>query len=438
MKYGDSARFTITHVDRKGRGCGKVNDRPACTHFTVPGEEVEGTLMKRRKGIRLFRNTRIITPSPHRITPRCAFAGTCGGCAWQQFDYTLQLDLKKTLINDAFASHDVPAKIEHVEACPEIFNYRNRMDYCIGPERQIGLKEPGRWNAYVDLTECHLLSEDATRLLNAFRDWFSASGLEPWHPKRHEGFGRYLVIREGKNTGKRMVTFVTAAGEIKDTAGLVTSLSPHATTIYQGINPTITDVSHATTLNLLHGDALLEERIGDLTFEIHPNAFFQTNSLMAARLVEAVNVHVRDRNTERLLDLYCGVGLLGLSAAKYVREVLGVEIEPSAIAMAKANAESNGITNATFFAEKAEQHVWEERTPDTVIVDPSRAGLHPKVIATLLTRKPKTLIYVSCNHEAFAREWESLRNAYTLAHVRAFDLFPHSPHVELVSLLTAK
>lgn len=438
MKYGDSAQFTITHVDRKGRGCGTVNDRPACMHFTVPGEEVEGTLVKRRKGVRLFRNERIVTPSPHRITPRCAFSGTCGGCAWQQFDYALQLELKAGLVNDAFASHDVPARIEHVEACPEIFYYRNRMDYCIGPEGQIGLKEPGRWNAYVDLTECHLLSEDATRLLNAFRAWFRTSGLEPWHPKRHEGFGRYLVIREGKNTGKRMVTFVTAEGSIGDTQGLVAALAPYATTIYHGINPTITDVSHATTLNLLHGEALLEERIGDLTFAIHPNAFFQTNSLMAGRLVDAVSRHIRERKAVRVLDLYCGVGLLGLSVAKDVRDVIGVEIEPTTIDMAKANADRNGITNASFFAQKAERHVWEDLTPDTVIIDPPRAGLHPTVIATLRERKPKTLIYVSCNPDAFAREWGSLRDAYTLAQVQAFDLFPHSPHVELVSLLNAK
>lgn len=438
MKYGESARFTITHVDRKGRGCGKVNDRPACTYFTVPGEEVEGTLIKRRKGVRLFRNERVITPSQHRITPRCAFSGICGGCAWQQFDYALQLELKKGLINESFASHDVPARIEKVEACPDIFNYRNRMDHCIGPEGQIGLKEPGRWNTYIDLTECHLLSEDATRLLNAFRDWFNASGLEPWNPKRHEGFGRYLVIREGKNTGKRMVTFVTSEGRIKDTEGLIDALAPYATTIYHGINPTITDVSRATTLDLLHGDILLEERIGGLTFMIHPNAFFQTNSLMAARLAETVSAHVHGRKTDTLLDLYCGVGFLGLSAAKDVREVIGVEIEPTAIDMAKANADRNGITNASFFAGKAERHVWEDSTPDTVILDPSRAGLHPKVIATLLEKKPKTVIYVSCNHDAFAREWGSLRDIYTLEHVQALDLFPHSPHMELVSLLIAK
>jgi 23S rRNA (uracil-5-)-methyltransferase RumA len=256
--------------------------------------------------------------------------------------------------------------------------------------------------------------------------------------KKHTGYGRYLVIREGKFTNQRMVMFVTAAGELPAPEKLVAALGDLATTVYHGVNPTITDLSIADELTLLSGAPLLEEKIDGKTFSIHPNSFFQTNSAMAEALVHKVREFIGENKPEVLLDLYCGVGLFGICLAGDAKRVVGVEIDPKAIEMARANATRNGLTNAEYFAAKTESLIWENENPDTVIIDPPRAGLHPDVVKTLLSRKPKRLIYVSCNYESFCREWAELSKEYKIERLEALDLFPHSPHVETVALLTLK
>jgi 23S rRNA (uracil1939-C5)-methyltransferase len=312
------------------------------------------------------------------------------------------------------------------------------MDFCVGWRGEIGLKEAGRWNAYVDLTDCRLISEDGVRALLAAKDWAKANAIAPWDAKKHTGYLRYVVIREGVNTGKRMVTVVTSPGDLPDAAGLLARLTPLVTTVYHGVNSGIADLSTSESLTLLRGEELLEERVAGRRFLIHPNAFFQTNTIMAERLVAEVRACLGDTRPAALLDLYCGTGLFGICLADLAERVFGVEIEPSAVEAARRNAALNGLENTRFETAKAEDLIWKDERPEAVVIDPPRVGLHPKVIETLLTNRPPTIIYVSCNYESFARDWQSLKEAYRLERAAAFDLFPHTPHVECVMLLKAK
>jgi 23S rRNA (uracil-5-)-methyltransferase RumA len=438
MKFGDKAKLAITGVDKKGRGLAKLGERTACVPFAVPGEEVEATLFKRRQGDLVFQLDAVTKPSPHRITPRCAYAGKCGGCAWQQFDYAYQLELKKGLMNAAFAAAGMTETVGSVIPCPDIFHYRNRMDYCVGWKGELGLKAPGRWNAYLDLDECHLLSPDAVKAMAAFRAWMKDNGVAPWDNVKHVGYARYLVIREGKNTGERLMTVVTSDGPLPAQDELMAALTPFATTLYHGVNPTLTDLSIAERLTLLHGKPLLTEKVAGKSYDIPPNSFFQTNTVMAGALLGKVKEYLAGRRPKTLLDLYCGVGFFGIGLADAAERVIGVELDAQAIETAKSNAEKNGLTNASFTAAKAEDLDWKGSAPDTVIVDPPRVGLHAKVIETLLEEKPARIVYVSCNYESFARDWTVLKSSYRLARFDALDLFPHSPHVELVTLLERK
>ncbi len=439
MKFGDRVTFKINAVDKKGRGVGTTaTGRPMVVPFTVPGEEVEASLVARAQGKFKMRLESVMTPSPHRVQAKCRHAGKCGGCAWQQFDYEFQLGLKRGLVNDALAAAGITQRIEAVIPAVSTFYYRNRMDYGLGWKGELGLKEPGRWNTYVDLEECFLLSPESVELMRRFRAYMREAAIVPWDVKKHTGYGRYLVIREGKFTGQRMVMFVTAAGELPMPEKLVAALGDLATTVYHGVNSTVTDLSTADTLTLLSGAPLLEEKIDGKTFSVHPNAFFQTNSAMAEVLVRKVREFLGDRTPQVLLDLYCGVGLFGICLAGDAKRVVGVEIDPDAIEMARANAVRNGLTNTEYFAAKTESLVWENEEPDTVIIDPPRAGLHPDVVKTLLIRKPKRIIYVSCNYESFCREWRELSLEYKIERLEALDLFPHSPHIETVALLTLK
>ncbi len=438
MKYGQKETIAITHVDRKGRGCGEVNGRPACVDFTVPGETVEGSFVGRKKGIKKFELDAVVKASPHRIEPECPHAGHCGGCAWQHIDYAHQLEMKRDLINSALAEGEIDRRIEAVEPCPELFGYRNRMDYCVGPEGQVGLKERGRWNRYVDLDTCLLLSPQAVEVMREFKGWMRENGIEPWNVFRREGYLRYLVIREGKNTGERMVTVVTHKGEMMAQEDLVRRLAPLTTTLYHGVNPEITDLSISARIKLLHGEQFLTESVAGRKYMIHPNSFFQTNTLMAGRLLERVAGHVRASGAETVLDLYCGVGFFSIALADAVREVFGVELDDQAISMAKRNARINGVTNATFAGGAAESLIWRDRRPDLVVVDPPRAGLHPKVVETLLEERPAHIVYVSCNYTSFVRDQARLSAGYDITDLTAFDLFPHSPHAETVALLKSR
>lgn len=435
MKYGDKITLQIEKVDRKGRGLGQINGRPVGAYFCVPGETVEGTFYARKQGVKLITTEKIVRPSPYRVAAPCPYAGRCGGCLWQQFDYKHQLELKRELINRALEAGGLTERIRDVIPCPSQTYYRNRMDYCVSPKGEVGLKEPGRWNAWLDLEDCYLLSPDAVKALNAFRAYIKETGLEPWDADRQKGYVRYLVIREGKNTDQRLLTVVTSAGDFPDPDGLVKVLAPFATTIYHGVNPTVTDLSLAAKLTLLHGQPLLEEKIAGRTFRIHPNSFFQTNTLMAEKLLATVAEYLEPTRPQILLDMYCGVGFFGIGLSDRAEQVIGIELDEQAIVMARENAARNGLTNATYHAAKAESLIWENEKPDTVIVDPPRAGLHPKVAKKLLERAPERLVYVSCNYESFVRDFAVLRNGYRITEMRALDLFPHSPHVELVTLL---
>lgn len=436
LKFGDKATFTVTGIDKKGRGTAKVDGKNAVVPFAVPGESVEATLVKRDSLELRMRLNQVLTPSPARVTPRCKYAGRCGGCAWQQFSYEAQLEMKLGLVNKALATIDT--HVDAVIPAVSLFEYRNRMDYCVGWKGEVGLKEPGRWNAYVDLEECHLLSADAVEAMRRFRVYMKEESVVPWDGKLNTGYARYIVIREGKRTKQRMITIITADGALPNRERLIADLTPLCTTLYHGINPTITDLSVASRLELLHGVPQLEETIDGKTFSIPPNSFFQTNSEMAEQLILKAREFLSPKAPKVLLDLYCGVGLFGICLAGDSERVLGVELDTDAIAVASKNAERNGVKNAQFIAAKAEDLLWCEEKPDTVIVDPPRAGLHPKVSETLLALAPERILYVSCNYESFARDFATLGRNYRIARIEALDLFPHSPHVEVIALLEKK
>jgi len=435
MKFGERHVIGITGTDAKGRGCGEVAGRPACVHFTLPGEEVEASYVSRRKGVVVLRLEKVLRPSPHRTEPRCPHAGHCGGCVWQQHAYPHQLDLKRDLINRSFEAQGVPLRVDRVEPCPDLWYYRNRMDYCFGPRGELGLKEPGRWNAHVNLDTCFLLSPEAVLVMDIIRDYAASTGLEPWDNRRRSGFFRYLVIREGKNTDERLVTIVTAEGELPESRNLVGRLGPLATAVYHGINPTLTDISVSSRLIRLKGPPYLTERVAGNAYRIYPDSFFQTNTRMADALLHQVIDYVGQEKVGVLLDLYCGVGFFTLGLAGTADRVIGVEADAGAIEAARENATLNGVTNAEFIDAQAEGLVWESARPDTVVIDPPRPGLHPRVCEALLRTRPQRIVYVSCNHRSLARDLQTLRDGFRPVTASALDLFPHSPHVETVALL---
>ncbi len=438
MKFNDEVKGTITHLDEKGRGTFGCFTIP----FTTPNDEIIATFVKRDKGMKICRLKEITQPSPDRVIPPCPHAGTCGGCLWQHLAYDAQLRFKQETINRAFASNGHDERVDGVMASPETFFYRNRMDYAVGWRGEIGLKEYGAWNRYLDLSTCLLLDEETPNILTTVRSLMRDLPLAPWDAKSQTGLVRYVVIRLGKNTGERLVMLVVkdlSSIDAQQREEITRRLAAHCSSLYLGENPEITDLSIAKTLVLLAGNEFLTEEINGLAYRIHPNSFFQTNTSMAAHLqntvLDCMTFPVL-RSAFRVLDLYCGLGFFGIACARRGVAVYGHEIDAAAIELAKENARLNNVEHrVTFGAGPVEDFDWKDFSPDAVIVDPPRSGLHPRALQTLLKNRPPVIIYVSCNVRRLAEELKTLKSAYRVDRLTTLDLFPHTPHVESVARL---
>lgn len=376
-------------------------------------------------------------PPEHRIQPLCPYAGVCGGCAWQQIDMETQREEKRRMVQEAFDAAKIEAKIPPVLGNDQHFHYRNRMDYCFGRDGQLGLKTSGRWWETLDLQTCFLLSPETPEILQRVREWTKSTGLTFWDVRTHEGFFRYLVIREGKHTNERLIMLIVsdqAELTAEQKKQFVELLDDKATSILIGVNDRITDLSIPSRTETLKGDPWLHEVVNGIRYRIQPASFFQTNTTMAAVLQNTVIDFCGQIDKKFVMDLYCGAGFFTLALAKAGAKTIGVEIDAAAIDAAHLNAGLNTLT-AEFVASKAEEYDWKAKQPDVVIIDPPRAGLHPSVLATLTRALPERIIYVSCKYQRLLQELPELLLNYRLAEVRVLDLFPQTPHVEVVCQL---
>lgn len=472
MKFGQRITGVIAGFDDKGRGVfdvalGNGKPRRMAVPFTTVGDAIEATFIKRDKTELIGTLERIVTPGPDRVEPPLK---KFPGALWLHIAYEAQLRFKRDLINGAFEEAGHAERVETVIPDGPLtahgslhFHYRNRMDFAVGPNGEIGMKGFGSWNRFYDVTEDILLSPDTPKILDIFRDFLKTSGLKGWDNRKYEGDLRYVVIREGKNTGERMVIAVVKdLGRVRAThaSPLRNLLSPLCTSLLIGEQSLITDISLSQKFETLTGNPWIEEIVNDVRYRIGPNSFFQTNSFMAAELQKIVESFVvpaqagtwlgspdsRLRgNDMKILDLYCGLGFFGIflaneSAVHGSRlTVHGFEIDAEAVALAKHNAETNGVADrCDFVSGPAEDLSWKEIPADAVILDPPRSGLHPKVLKTVLEKKPRTIVYVSCNYHRLVEELKQFKTAYRVEHLAALDLFPHTPHVEVIAELQIK
>ncbi|MEK7105635.1 MAG: 23S rRNA (uracil(1939)-C(5))-methyltransferase RlmD [Patescibacteria group bacterium] len=420
-------------VEREGK-------RPVFVPDTLPGERIQFVPRRRVKAALEADLLELLEASPDRVKPICPYASVCGGCSWQHVDGALQVKTKELLVNEAFAGAGLDLTVSEFIPCPEPFYYRNRMDYAFGRDGELGLKMSGRWWETLDLETCFLLSKEAPEILRRVREWSQATELPFWDTRDHQGFFRYLVIREGKNTGERLIMLVTSDQVSPDVLkehkkSLVVLLDDLATSILWSVNDKVTDLSTPSSMEVLKGTPFLHESVNEITYRIQPASFFQTNTIMAAKLQDVV-LNACEGNKGLVMDLYCGAGFFSLQLAKRGVDVLGVELDAAAIEGAKENARLNTINNAEFIASKAEEFDWLDRMPEIVIVDPPRAGLHPDVIAALTKALPTRIIYVSCKYQRLIEELPHFLKHYSVKKVSALDLFPQTPHVEVVVEMT--
>ncbi len=440
MKINDEIRGKIEGVDHKGRGKLKAGNKEALAYFVIPGEEISGRVCARVNGSLRVSAEKILAPSADRVVPPCAFAGRCGGCPWQMISYDRQCILKIGLANEALSGLGIEITASDLLRAASQYRHRNRMDYVFAADGSLGLKTPERWDAVLNLEQCLMLSAEAEQALGIVRRLTRESGAAFWNNRLHQGFWRYLVIREGKNSNERMV-LVTTSSELDSfplREKFIAEIKPLATSLLWGVNPEITDLSIPKTIEPLFGDAHLTETINGFSYRIPCASFFQTNSEMAAELQKLVVEFAAPQAGEKIMDLYCGSGFLTLALAKAAEKVIGVELDDAAVEVARANARLNGIGNIDFRSGATENLLapaLAQMAPDAIVLDPPRAGLHPKALEALMGSLAKRLVYVSCNPVALARDLGTLLKKYSIEKIRCVDLFPHTPHIETVVAL---
>ena len=316
------------------------------------------------------------------------------------------------------------------------------MDFVIDFEGRVGMRQKDKWWRVIDNHTCFLADVKIDELFEKVRTWTQTAGISFYDRRAHTGLLRYATIRTS-STGESMITIVTSKPTDETENSLVlSSLSnlsdlSNPSTLVWSINETDSDTSFGTILHTISGNGWIEEKIDGFTYRISPNAFFQTNSFASGMLLETVKRFCGNVKDKTVLDLYCGTGFFSIALASEAKHMIGVELNAEAIADAKVNASLNNVT-PDFFAAPTENYDWSIHNADLVILDPPRSGMHDKALADILRIQPKTIIYVSCNPKNFAREMVQLEKIYRVTDMTAIDMFPHTPHVELVTRLELK
>ena len=447
VRKGEELELRIDSLAYGGNGVARLDGFVVFVRGGVPGDLVLARIGKVKRGFAEGRATQVLEPGPHRVDAPCRHFGVCGGCRFQDLAYEVQLSEKERQVRDALVRIGrIPAPpLEPIVPARSIFGYRNKLEYSFtaGDDGiELGFHRAGRWDEVVGIDECLLTTDLGNAIRLAVRDWAREERLEAYDQATGQGYLRHLVVREGRNTGQALVVLVTAPGDRIEAGYFVDVLRrfPAVRSIHWAVNDTPAEQTNLPTL-LLWGEEFVEEELLGLRFRVRPSAFLQTNSEMAAELYELARAFAELDGSENLYDLYCGTGTIGLSLARDARHVWGLEISEEAVACAIENAELNGIENATFFAGNVGQTVEELREragePDVVVVDPPRAGLAGKALRRTGELGAERIVYVSCNPTTLASDVQVLRDeyGYELVRCRPVDMFPHTPHVESVSLL---
>ena len=440
---GDELELTIDTLAFGGAGVARTDGYVVFVQGAVPGDRVRAVIGKRKRAYAEARVTEILAPSPDRIAP----VADHPGAPWQVLPYERQLEVKQSQVFDALrriGKLDGFA-LEPIVPALSPWRYRNKLEYSFGAgpsgELVCGFHAPGRWDEIVAIDDCLLASERANVAREQIVSWCRAQDLSAYDRRSGEGMLRNLVVREGRRTGALQVRLVTSQGRLdrESLAGAAEGLDGVLWTRQSSLGET----TQGGETELLAGSDRFEETLSDMRFEISAGAFFQTNTEMAERLYQLAIEYAQPVGFERVYDLYCGIGTIGLLMSPRVAEVWGLELIPEAISDAIANARHNEIDNAHFFAGDVRLAMRElvERAgrPDVLMVDPPRAGLSQKIVRRIIEASPSRIVYVSCNPTTLAPNAAQLVDAgYELVRVRPVDMFPQTPHIECVAELVRR
>jgi 23S rRNA (uracil1939-C5)-methyltransferase len=466
IKKGQVVQLSVESTAFKGKGVARHEGQAVFIPNTAPGDVVEARIIKKKKKYLEAKVLKTIKPSALRKQPVCSHADVCGGCTWQHIPYQEQLKFKEQHVRDHIERiAGLPSSIvQPIIGCDHDLYYRNKMEYSFGTRRWLteneirsdefvndaaftaGLHAPGRYDKILNLSECHLQDKISFRILDFVRSYCVTNKIPAFDTYHKSGYIRHLVVRNSYYTNDLMVNIVTFDDEPEIMENLAQHLMnefPEITTIVNNVNDQHNPTATGRYEKIITGPGYITDRIGSCTFKIHANAFFQTNTRQAEILYHVARSYSKGTNNSMLFDLYCGVGTLSLFMADAFDQVTGIELADIAIQSARSNANENHVTNVDFVHGDMkdifnDEFLAENGSPDCIITDPPRSGMHPDVIEQLSKLDVPRLVYISCNPSTMARDLHILKNFYHIEEIQPVDMFPQTYHIEAVAKCTRK
>ncbi|MBC1501288.1 23S rRNA (uracil(1939)-C(5))-methyltransferase RlmD [Listeria weihenstephanensis] len=448
---GQQFPLTIKRIGINGEGIGYFKRSVVFVTGALTGEEVvvEATKVNPRYTEAKIRKIR--KKSPHRVNPPCPVYDACGGCQLQHLAYAEQLKMKKDLIVQSLEKHtQFPAdqiQIRDTIGMGNPWGYRNKSQFQV---REIDdTVEAGLFGAesheLVPIENCVVQHPDTVKVTNLVRDLLEELDIPIYEEQRNSGIVRTIVVRTGIKTGEIQLVLVTNSKKLPRKRELIERIQatiPEVVSIMQNVNQEKTSLIFGEETLFLAGKEKITEKLGEIEFDLSARAFFQLNPSQTEKLYREVARAIRLTGNEKIVDAYCGVGTIGLSLAGKAAEVRGMDTIAESIEDAKANATRAGITNITFETGKAEEVFpkWIKAgfKPDAIVVDPPRVGCEDQLLQSILRTNAKQIVYVSCNPSTLARDLQILSKKYKIKYIQPLDMFPHTAHVESVTVLNLK
>ncbi len=445
MKRGQLIEVDIKDMEFPSKAIGELDGKKIYVKNALPGQKVKVRIKKKRKEYAEGKLVEVVGKAPYETENFCTHFGLCGGCARQTVPYETQIkiktDLVKKLIDDAGVSDY--EFLETVKS-PDIYGYRNKMEYTFGDEMKggemtLGMHKRGQFNSVVTVDQCKLVEDDFNDILSNSLEYFTTRNIPHYVNKIHRGYLRHLLVRKGLKTGEILIGLVTSTQlevDLAEYKEMLCSLKLKGEIkgIIHIYNDGLADVVKCDDMEILYGQDYFYDELLGMKFKISPFSFFQTNTLGAEALYETVLDFIGDADNKTVFDLYSGTGTIGQIVAKKASRVIGIEIVEEAVKAANENAAMNELDNCQFIAGDVLQKVDElSDKPDIIVIDPPRAGVHPKALSKILDFGSKEMVYVSCNPKTLGENLKQIQEAgYKVEKVRCVDMFPHTPHVECV------
>ena len=449
MKKNDIIEVTINDSEFPNIGTINFENKTIKIKNTLPGQKVRAKVLRTRKDSVDAKLIEVLENAYYEKILPCEHFNLCGGCSYQTVPYEKQLEIKsqqvKKIIDEILTEN---YEFLPIVPSPKETKYRNKMEFSFGDEIKdgplsLGMHRRNSFHSIVNTYDCQIVDEDFRQILCRILDYFRGNSQTYYHKTTNIGFLRYLLVRKAEKTGEILINLITTSQSTlneKEFVDLIlnTSLQGKVKCIAHSIFDGVADAAKADSMKVLYGEDKITEELLGLKFNISSFSFFQTNSLGAEKLYSIIRDFIGNTKDKTIFDLYSGTGTIGQILAPSAKKVIGIEIVEEAVKKANENAKLNNLTNCTFIAGDVLKKIDElNDKPDIIVLDPPREGIHPKAIQKIIDYKPETFIYISCKPTSLKNDLPVfLQNGYKVTKVQCVDMFPQTPHVESIILMT--